>query len=341
MHDRSSNAPPLVAVVAAFAAIYSIWGSTYLAIRVGVETIPPFMLGGVRFLIAGGVLYAWTRSRGAVKPTLVHWRSAAIVGGLLLLGGNGGVCWAEQYVESGVAALLVASVPLWMILLNWLRPGGVRPRRLEILGLLMGFGGVVMLVNPESASETGRMHFIGQGVLVLASLFWAIGSLYSRQASLPKSPLLSTAMQMVCGGALLAIVSFATGEWSTLNPQLISRQSVIALVYLIVFGALVGFTAYMWLLRVSTPAKVSTYAYVNPVVAVWLGWAILKESLNGRTFLAMGIIVSAVILITIRKKPQSSPTTDNKMTSIQEKTESIKKIQDPCASQCSGETAPA
>ena len=203
MSEKSAHAPSTLAVVAAFAAVYIIWGSTYLAIRVAVETLPPFLMAGVRFTIAGGVLYAWMRLRGTPAPSRLHWRSALIVGGLLLLGGNGGVCWAEQTVPSGTAALLVSAVPLWMVLLPAIRPGGVRPGGVQIVGIVVGFIGVGILVNPGSESVRGDGHWVGEAVLILASLLWAIGSLYSRQAPLPKSALLSTAMQMLAGGALL------------------------------------------------------------------------------------------------------------------------------------------
>jgi len=293
--------PSRMTVALAFAAVYIIWGSTYLAIRVGVETIPPLLMAGVRFVIAGAALYAWAKWRGVPRPERVHWRSAMIVGGLLLLGGNGGVCWAEQHVPSGVAALLVTSVPLWLVLLNWLRRHGVRPSAAEVIGLILGFVGVVVLIDPRSIAGHEPVDRIGAGVLVLASFLWALGSLYSRHTPLPSSPLMSTAMQMICGGVLLLIASAATGdawkhEWSG-----ISLRSLLAMAYLIVFGALIGFTAYVYILKVSTPARVGTYAYVNPVIAVLLGWGFARESVTWTTALAMAIILSGVVLITMHR----------------------------------------
>lgn len=302
MRDPSGSAsiatPPRLKVALAFAAVYIIWGSTYLAIRVGVETIPPLLMAGVRFIIAGSALYAWARWRGAAKPAGVHWRSATVVGGLLLLGGNGGVCWAEQHVPSGVAALLVTTVPLWLVFLNWLRRGGVRPSAAEVIGLILGFVGVAVLIDPRSIAGHEPVDRMGAAVLTLAAFLWALGSLYSRHTPLPSSPLLSTAMQMICGGALLLTASFATGDAWKHPLSGVTLRSVLAMAYLIVFGALIGFTAYVYILKVSTPARVGTYAYVNPVIAVLLGWWIADEPVTWTTVGAMAIIVSGVVLIT-------------------------------------------
>jgi drug/metabolite transporter (DMT)-like permease len=285
-------------VVAAFAAVYLIWGSTYLAIRFAIETVPPFTMAGVRYLIAGAVLYGWMRLRGTSSPTRYHWISAAIVGGLLLLGGNGGVVWAEQRVPSGLTALLITSVPLWMALLNWLRPGGMRPSGPVAIGLFTGFAGVALLVSPGELAGGLHVDPLGGAVLLLASLSWAAGSLYSRHARFPESALLATAMEMIAGGVLLLAAGLVAGEWARLDLAAVSPKSFLAFAYLIAFGSLVGFTAYIWLLRVTTPARVSTYAYVNPVVAVFLGWALAGEPLTPRTLIAAAIIICAVVLIT-------------------------------------------
>jgi len=293
--------PPRWRVVTAFAAVYLIWGSTYLAIRIAVETMPPFLMAGVRFLIAGAILYVWTRWRGTPSPTPSHWRAATIVGGLLLLGGNGGVVWAAQHVPSGLTALLIATVPLWMALLNWLRPGGGKPSNGAIAGLLLGFIGIMLLIGPDKLVSGQQVDSLGAVVLIIAALSWAAGSLYSRQAQLPASPLLATAMEMLAGGALLLIAGLLFGEWTRFELSAPSLRSWLALSYLIFFGALIGFTAYIWLLRVTTPAQASTYAYVNPVVAIFLGWAIAGEPLTGRTLLAAAIIVAAVVVITTQR----------------------------------------
>ncbi|MCG3119242.1 MAG: putative inner membrane transporter YedA [bacterium] len=300
-HKSLQFRPPRWRLVTAFAAVYLIWGSTYLAIRIAIETIPPFLMAGIRFLIAGAILYVWARWRGTPPPRRAHWLAAAIVGGLLLVGGNGGVVWAEQRVPSGLTALLIATVPLWMALLNWLRPGGVKPDNGVIAGLALGFIGIMLLVGPGELAGGHHVDSLGAAVLIVASLSWAAGSLYSRRAQLPASPLLTTGMEMLTGGALLLIAGSLAGEWTRFELSALSVRSSLALTYLIVFGALIGFTAYIWLLRVSTPARASTYAYVNPVVAIFLGWALASEPLTARTLLAAAIIVAAVVVITTQR----------------------------------------
>lgn len=294
------SGPPLPAVLAAYAAVYLIWGSTYLAIRFAIESIPPFLMAGVRFTVAGVVLYAWTRLvRKARRPTRAEWSAAAVVGGLLLLGGNGLVVWAEQWVPSGLAALLVATVPLWMVLMDWWT-GGPRPGPGLVFGLLWGLLGVGLLVGAPGVETDRPAQLTGAGAVLLASFLWAAGSIYARGASLPRSPRLGTAMQMLAGGVLLLLAGTALGEWGTLDLSAVTLKSALALAYLIVFGALVAFSAYIWLLRVSTAARVSTYAYVNPVVALFLGWALADEPISARTFLAAFVILTAVMLITVR-----------------------------------------
>ena len=285
-------------VIGAFAAVYVIWGSTYLAIRFAIETLPPFMMAGARFLCAGGLLYAYARLHGAPRPAGRHWRTALIVGGLLLLAGNGGVVWAEQRVPSGLAALLVAVVPAWMVLLDWARPGGVRPGRRVALGVALGLAGLVLLVGPGQIAGSGRVDLLGAGVLMLGSLCWAIGSVYSRHAPVPDSPLLFTGMEMLAGGVLLTLAGGAVGNWTHFSPGVVSLRSLLAAGYLVIFGSLIGFTCYVWLLRTVPVHRAATYAYVNPVVAVFLGWALAGEPLTLRTLLAAAVSVTAVVLIT-------------------------------------------
>ncbi|MBT8488121.1 MAG: drug/metabolite exporter YedA [Gemmatimonadetes bacterium] len=293
-----SSDPPTLMVLGAFAAVYVIWGSTYLAIRFAIETLPPFAMASVRFLIAGGLLYALVRPR-APSPTKAQWRSAAVIGVLLLGCGNGGVVWAQQWVPSGLAALLVASVPIWMVVIDWLFGGGQRPSPSLLAGLGLGLIGVGLLVSSEQIGAGSRESLLGGLALLFASFAWASGSIYSRRAELPASPFLTTAMQMLAGSAALALMSVVSGEATGWSAGTISAKSVLALLYLIVFGALVGYSAYIWLLRVSTPARASTYAYVNPVVAVLLGGLFADEQLDARAAVAMVVILVSVIVVTV------------------------------------------
>jgi len=297
--------PPQGKVITAFAAVYLIWGSTYLAIRFAIETIPPHLMAGARFLVAGAILYAWARWRGASAPTVRNWRASAVVGGFLLLGGNGAVVWAETRVPSGLTALLVAMVPIWMLVLEMLpNLGGKKPRAAVVAGLVLGLAGLVLLVAPGKLA--GRVDPVGAGVLVLGCLSWAFGSLRSRVADLPKSGFLAASMEMLCGGALLFVFGLATGQGAQLSLAAVSTRSLIALAYLVFFGSLIGFTAYIWLLGATTSARVSTYAYVNPVVAVLLGWGFANEPMTLRTILAAAVIVSAVVVI-IRYGARAKP----------------------------------
>jgi drug/metabolite transporter (DMT)-like permease len=285
-------------IAAALGIVYLIWGATYLAIRFAIETMPPFLMAGARFLVAGVVLYVWMRVRGAARPTLAQWGSAAIVGALLLVFGNGGVVWAEQLVPSGIVALLIGTVPLWMALLDWLRPGGARPGLAVVIGLVFGFAGVALLIGPVDLAGGGRVNLLGTAVVLVAAVSWASGSLYSRSGRLPASPLLGTAMEMLAGGALLLVAGAATGELPHVHLAAISVRSALGLGFLIVFGSLVAFSAYIWLLRTTTAAVVSTYAYVNPVVAVLLGWALAGEALTPRIGVAAAVIVAGVVVLT-------------------------------------------
>jgi drug/metabolite transporter (DMT)-like permease len=294
--------PSRLKVLSAFLAIYLIWGSTYLAIRFGVATIPPFLMAGVRFLIAGSLLFAWELRRGSAMPTLVQWRSAAIVGGLLLLVGNGGVTWAEQSIPSGVTALLISTSPFWFVVLDWLLFRGARPTGQIVLGLAVGLFGVVLLIGPDRILQGGGFSIAGILALMISTFSWAAGSLYSRRASMPPSPFMATAAEMLTGGVLLLLFSAVLGEPFRLDPATVTGTSLLALAYLLVFGSLVGFTAYVWLLRFSTPARVSTYAYVNPVIAVVLGWTLGGEEMSGRMVVAALIIVAGVVLIVMRRR---------------------------------------
>lgn len=301
--------PSRARLVLAFAALYFLWGATYFGIKVGIETIPPFLMAGARHIVAGLLLFVWVRIRNNERPTLRHWSSAAAIGALMLFGGNGGVSWAVQVVPSGIAAVIIALMPLWLVVLDWLRPGGIKPSARVVVGLVLGFAGIVLLVGPERLAGSERVDPIGAAVLILASLSWAIGSLLSRQMVLPNTLLLGVALQSIAGGALLFLVAWPSGEWARFAPEAVSARSLVALAFLIVFGSIVGLTSYIWLLRVTSAANVATYAYVNPAVALLLGWLLGGESLTARAMIATVIILAAVVLIVSTREKQAMPAT--------------------------------
>jgi drug/metabolite transporter (DMT)-like permease len=298
--ERAHVHAPRSRILLAFAAVYVIWGSTYLAIRFAIETLPPLLMVGSRFLIAGLILYAVVRARGVATPTRANWMSASLIGVMLLAGGTGVVVWAEERVPSGIAALLVSVVPLWMVLIEWLRPRGVRPGGFVIAGVVLGLAGLWILSDPLAGG--GQHNLAVEGMLMLAALSWAIGSVYSKHAPLPESKFLATAIEMLAGGTVLIVVGLLAGELRHFDPGAVSQRSVLSLLYLIVFGSLVAFSAYVWLLHTVSPALVSTYAFVNPVVAVLLGWWLANEPITARTSVAAAIIVGAVALITVGRK---------------------------------------
>jgi drug/metabolite transporter (DMT)-like permease len=300
---------PAAKVWFALSTVYLVWGSTYLAIRVMVRTMPPMLSSGVRFALAGAALYVWAIRRGDVhgdRPGLAQWRAATIVGGLLIVGGNGLVVLAERTVPSGVAALLIAAVPLWMALIGflWYRE---RLPPTALIGIILGFGGVALLAG---GSGSGRVEVGGALLLVGAALSWSIGSLYARAAPLPSRPMVGTAMEMLTGGFLLTIVGLVRGELSGFSLGAVSAESLWSWVYLLTVGSLAGFTAYIWALGHAPTSLVSTYAYVNPIVAVFLGWLILDETLTARTFIAGAVIVAAVALIVTARTALGSPPPD-------------------------------
>ncbi|HVZ80185.1 MAG TPA: EamA family transporter [bacterium] len=276
--------------------VYVVWGSTYLAIRFAIRTLPPFGMAGARFLVSGGLLFLFMSLRGVPTPPLRQWRSAGIVGFLLITVANGGVCWLERWVPSGMTALLVGTVPLWIAFLLVLGPKGTQPSVATWSGLFLGFLGIVLLV---SGRHHGSFEVDPWGALGLVgtSLAWAIGSLYARKADLPASPLMGTSLEMILGGAGQIVVSLLLGEFGGFHLSGISQVSWEAWIYLTFIGSLVGFTSYIWVLQKATPELASTYAFVNPVIAVFLGWSLGGETLTGGLFLAAGCIVAAVTLV--------------------------------------------
>ncbi len=307
-------APTKFWIIVAFAALYLIWGSTYLGIRFAIETVPPFLMAGTRFLTAGVIMYAIAWSQGIGKSNWANWRTSLIIGACLILGGNGGVTVSEKYIDSGLAALIVAVVPIYIVVLGWASGIAPRPTPIVWLGLVGGFVGVGILLGPalRFSSNGGRHPAIGMSILLVSSFIWSAGSLYSRTAKHAASPFLTAAQQMLCGGLLLLLTSFATGEVWRFHPGSMSILSLASFAYLVIIGAVVGYTAYIWLLRNCDPAKVATYAYVNPIVAVLLGAAFAGETLTMRILVAAALIIGSVALVItaqqlrLRAEPQIS-----------------------------------
>jgi drug/metabolite transporter (DMT)-like permease len=288
----------------AFAAVYILWGSTYFAIRIAIETLPPFFMAGTRFLCAGSLLYLYAARKEKGKPTLIHWRAALITGILLLVGGNGCVVWAEQRVPTGITALIIATVPFWTVLLESFFYGK-KPSLRVIIGMALGFSGLWLLLRP--ANYQGNIDLLGVFVLLFAAFSWACGSLYSRRTPFPHTAFLPTAMEMICGGSVLFLISAGSGEFARISAATFSFHSVSALVYLIFFGALVGFTAYKYILKHTPPVLSSTYAYVNPVIAVFLGSFFLKEPLGSGILTGAFIILAGVFMITLSGRTKKNP----------------------------------
>ena len=295
-------------ILLAFAAVYVLWGSTYLFIKYAIDTIPPFMMGASRFVVGGGVLYALARWRGASKPTAGDWRAAALSGILMLGFGNGAVMWAEKTVPSGVVALIVSSVPIWIVVLDWLRPRGVRPRRSVMLGLTLGLIGMVILVGPRAIIGQGHIDELGAGILVAGSVAWAVGTLLTR-GNKPSSPIVFAALQMGAASVAMLVMSLAMGEAASFTLADVSVRSMLSWGYLVIFGSIIGYTAYVYLLGVVSAAKASTYAYVNPIIAVLLGWAFANEPIGLRTIGAAAVILGGVAIITVAQST-SGPATD-------------------------------
>lgn len=291
--------PSRGAIVIAYAIVYIVWGSTYLALRYVVTDFPPFSSAGIRFLLAGALLYGYARFRGAPNPTKRQWLFAAAIGACLLLGGNGGVMWAEQRIPSSIAALLVAVEPLWIVLLQWLGPSKTRPTVRMVIGLAVGLAGVVILVGIPG-EESANVDVLGAAAVIFGAFAWAVGSLWSSRLpadAVARSPVVASGAQMLTGGVMLSVLGLLTGESARWAAADITMKPVVGLLYLVVFGSIVAFSAYAWLLRVEPPARVATYAFVNPAVAMLLGWLIADEPLTGSTLVAGAIIVLAVALI--------------------------------------------
>jgi drug/metabolite transporter (DMT)-like permease len=294
---ESSRAQPAGWVPLAFAAVYILWGSTYIGIRIAIESFPPLAMAALRHSMVGLILYPILRIKTGIRPTAANWWTAAVTGVTLLCVTNGGLSWAEQRVPSGIAALLIATVSLWLVILDWLRPRGTRPQPRVFAGLMLGFVGLALLVGPANLGGARRIDLLGTVVLLIGAFLWAGASLYSKQRAMPESALLVVAMQSLAGGAALWIAAILSGEFRALHFGAISGRSWIALLYLIVFGSGMGFTAYLYILKNSTASKVATYAFVNPVVALFLGWLLAGETIATRTAIAAAVILTAVVLV--------------------------------------------
>jgi drug/metabolite transporter (DMT)-like permease len=295
------------ALVAAFAAVYLIWGSTYLAIRYAVQTFPPLLMMGVRHLTAGGLLYGWARWRGTPAPKLREWFHPAMIGAVLFLGGHGSLAWAETRVPSGIAALLVATCPMWIVVLARLTGTERKLSRSALTGLVLGFVGVAVLFGPDVLKHNGELNLMGSGAVLFGTFIWAVGTIWMRSVKMPDSPVISSGMQMFAGGVSLVIAAALTGEGKHFQLAAVTGRSWLALAYLIVFGSIIAFTAYSWLHMVASPSRVSTYAYVNPVVAVLIGWALASEPIGVFTVVAMVIILVGVFLVNVGQKEEHVP----------------------------------
>ena len=284
-------------LIGAFASVYFIWGSTYLAMRYAIQTLPGFLMASTRFLISGGILFAWAWWRGARPYKDQAWREASITAFLLFLLGNGTVVLAVHWVPSGLTALLISTTPLWVALIEWAMPGGKHPGTQLTTGILLSFLGIVLLINVEDI-QVGTVDILGAGCLLLSSVSWAAGSVYTRRARLSESPLMTSAMQMLCGGGMLFAAGVLNGDFARLNIRAVSAQSVIAFLYLTFFGSIIAFTAYSWLLKAASPSQAITSSYVNPVVAVILGWSLAGEGITYRMLWAMVTILLGVVVIT-------------------------------------------
>ena len=292
--------PSPAAIWTALGAVYLIWGSTYLAIRFTVESAPPFLSAAARFLLSGGLLYAWSRFAGDPRPSPLEWRNASIIGILLLVGGNGGVVWAAQFIPSSLSALLVATVPLWMLLFDAVRPAGEKPGVKAFSGILIGFCGAALLIGWTATIATPESLY-GAIAVVGASLLWAIGSIYGKILRLPSSPLLTTGIEMLAGGVAQIFVGWAFGEFNEWDIRAITTRSAQAWSYLTLVGP-IAFVAYAWLLRNAPIPLVATYSYVNPLVAILLGYFVGKEIMTTRILLAAGLIIGSVALVSGKQR---------------------------------------
>lgn len=290
-------------ISAALLIVYVFWGGTYLGMKIGIETIPPFMLAGFRFSLAGIILYVYAKLRGAANPTFENWKTSGIIAAMLLLGGNGVVCWAEQTVPSGIAALLIATVPLWIIIIGFFSKDRVRHSKGSLVGVGLGLVGIGILVLPNFFDQQSGTAIdpVGLLAIIFAAFSWSVGSMYSRSVRQHDSALLSNGMQMILGGIFLLITAFFLNEFEGFQLQQVSLRSIIGFSYLVVFGSIIAFSAFIWLLKNAEPLWVSTYAFVNPIVAVFLGYLLVGEVLGLNSMISAAVIIVSVVIITVFK----------------------------------------
>ncbi|MCE0483798.1 MAG: EamA family transporter [Methylacidiphilales bacterium] len=311
-HPTKLPSHPSPWVTLAFAYVYVAWGATYLGIHFALESMPPFLLTSCRFILAGSLLMGllWIfHSKDFHWGNLLEWRDAGVVGSMLLIGGNGSMVWAQQYVPSSIAALIFGSTPLCIILMEWLRPNGTAPSVRTCVGLVFGFAGLCILIQPSAETPDNRMETLGKLALLFAACSWSAGAIYSRHVHAKGSPLLPMARQMIVAGLALLVISWLHHDWDTFSFGKVTLTSWLGFTYLVVFGSLIGFTAYVWLMRVSTPAHVSTISYVNLVVAVLLGWTIGREPMTLRILIGAGVIVCSVVLVLKKKSARATVNT--------------------------------
>lgn len=294
----------------AFGAVYILWGSTYLALHFVLETMPPFLMAAFRFMIAGSIMLAFAKFSKQAWPTKEEFKNACIVGFLLLVVGNGGVVWAQQYIPSGVTALIVTIEPVWVVLLLWMKSNNQKPTPIFWLGILLGASGMFILVGASAFSHLEQLNPWGVLALLISSISWAVGSIYALSTKLPSSSSMSTGFQMLAAGICMLIIGSSSGEWINLELSEISTNSILGFLYLIIFGSLLGFTSYSYIVKKANPTNVSTYAYVNPIIAVFLGWYFGNERVESHTLVAAAFLISAVVLIIM--KPELKFTTKYK-----------------------------
>ncbi len=284
----------------AFAAVYVLWGSTYLALRFVLESMPPFLMAGFRFVSAGSIMLLLARLNKHAWPTRHELKNTAFIGFMLLVIGNGGVVWAEQYINSSITALIITIEPVWVVLLLWMKNQQHKPSPVVWIGIFLGIAGMFVLIGPSDLGQVEQLNPLGVGLLLLSSICWAVGSVYALNNQLPSSAYMNTGFQMLIAGGIFFLIGTGNSEWSRFDISEITTRSILGFLYLIIFGSLIGFTSYNYIIKKANPTSASTYAYVNPVIAVFLGWWLGNERVSMQTIFAAALLVSAVVIIIMK-----------------------------------------